>query len=183
VTQTNLITAYFRTHFSFSGDRTRTILRIQGKLDDGGVVYLNGVELARIGMPAAPVVIDHSTLAPRSVGDTDPEDAVQLYFPSALRSGDNVLAVSLHQANLTSSDTTLGLRLLALTQSPLAIASSLRISLANQNVTILWSPAVGTLQSLDNLTGAWQDVSPQPAVGGPYSVPASAASRFYRVRP
>jgi len=183
VTQTNLITAYFRIPFTFGGDPAHTVLRLHGKLDDGGVVYLNGVELTRIGMPAAPAVIEHTTFSLRSVGDTDAEDVVDLFNPAALHTGANVLAVSLHEANLTSSDLTIGLRAMALTQTAVASLPTLSIRHAAPNVVITWSPASGVLQFLDDFGGTWRDVDPHPASGGPYQVQASAAHRFYRLRP
>lgn len=183
VTQTNLITAYFRTRFSFGGNPATTILRLNGKLDDGGVIYLNGAELTRVGMAAPPTAIDHFTFATRSVGDTDPQDTLDFFYPPSLQRGQNVLAVSLHEANLTSSDFTMGLHALALTQSAVVSAPALTIRYANPNVIITWSPGNGVLQSSDAVAGSWLDVTPQPAAGGPYNVLPAAAHRFYRIRP
>jgi len=58
----------------------------------------------------------------------------------------------------------------------------LTISYSSPSITITWTPANGILQFKDSITGAWTDVSPQPAAGGPYTIAASAAHRFYSLR-
>ena len=103
---------YFRTHFMFDGDPTRTTLSAETVLDDGAVVYLNGRELFRLGMPAAPTPITATTTATRTVGDAVFE-TVLVGTDSGLRRGDNVLAVELHQATAQSSDVVWGMRLMA----------------------------------------------------------------------
>jgi hypothetical protein len=183
VTLTNLITAYFRTRFTFTGDPTKSILRLNGKLDDGGVIYLNGTELTRIGMAPPPAVIDHVTLATRTVNDTDAQDVLAFYFPASLRRGDNLLAVSLHQSTLASSDFTMGLRVAVSTQTPVPFAPALQLTRSGQDIVIRWAPATGVLQSANTLGAAWQDVTPQPPVGGPLTTTATGPSKFYRVRP
>jgi hypothetical protein len=52
------------------------------------------------------------------------------------------------------------------------------IDLGSGNVTLEWSGG-GTLQSADAVTGPWTDVA---NASSPYSAPASAARRFYRVK-
>ena len=96
----------------FDGDPTRTTLSAETVLDDGAVVYLNGRELFRLGMPAAPTPITATTTATRTVGDAVFE-TVLVGTDSGLRRGDNVLAVELHQATAQSSDVVWGMRLMA----------------------------------------------------------------------
>ncbi len=184
VTGTNLITAYFRTRFSFGGNPSTTILQLNGKYDDGAQVYLNGVELQRVGLPAAPAAIGHDTMAPRSVGDADGQDTAQFLFPAALRNGDNQLAVALHQNSLTSSDLTMGLRIVALTQTAVSLPGpTLTITREGANVRIRWTPAGGTLQFSDTFPSvpAWANQMTGQIVPGEYLIPASQAHRFYRV--
>ena len=181
VTMTNLITAYFRTHFTYSGGGAlnNTFLYLRGKFDDGGAVYLNGVEVWRIGLPAG---AGHSTLANRTVGDTDAQDAL-LAFSPALVVGDNVLAVEAHQVNLTSSDLTMGLSVDVVKSTGIQFNPTLSITEAGGSVTVTWGPAQGQLQYKDNLEDAsWTLVTPAPAAGGPYVVPVSQAHRFYSIK-
>ena len=82
-------------------------MKLTTLLDDGAVVYLNGQEVARIGMSDGPV--SFSTYADRSV-----EAAIEgpLYIPlSLLNAGDNVIAVEVHQSGAGSSDVVFGLSL------------------------------------------------------------------------
>ena len=188
VTLTNLITSYYRTHFTFSGTPGVTILRLNGKFDDGAIIYLNGAELERVRMAAAPAVITHTTLATATVNDTDAQDASEYIFPAALQAGDNVLAVELHQINLTSSDSTMGLRVVSVTRTSLTACPSptMSITLEGTHVRIKWAPAdCGQLQHKDNLSNAaWTPQGATDQVGpGEYLVPLSAATqRFYSVR-
>ena len=74
-------------------------LRLNVLYDDGVVVYLNGTEVRRANMPAGPVT--RATLAASS-GETE---LLSVRIPtSRLRAGENVLAVSVHNASLGSSD-------------------------------------------------------------------------------
>jgi hypothetical protein len=185
ITMTNLITAYFRTHFNFGGDPTNAILQSNGKFDDGAIVYLNGVELGRVGVPAAPAVVGHNTFASRTAGDGDAQDIVQFVFPPSLHNGDNVLAVALHQQALTSSDLTMGLRLVAQTRTPLTVAGPrMTITLEGANVRIKWTPANGQLQFTDVLNNAptWQDQTTGQVGPGEYVIPHSQLRRFYSLR-
>ncbi len=184
VTETNLITAYFRTRFFFGGNPATTILQLNGKYDDGAQVYLNGIELQRVGLPAAPTAIGHSTLAPRNVGDADGQDTAEFLFPTALRTGDNQLAIALHQNSLTSSDLTMGLRIVALSQSAVSQPGpTLTITREGANVRIRWTPSTGTLQFSDTFPSvpAWANQTAGEVVPGEYLIPASEAHRFYRV--
>jgi hypothetical protein len=185
VTMTNLITAYFRTHFFFGGNPATAILEATGKFDDGAIVYLNGAEIARVGVAAAPTVVGHNSFATRGVGDMDLQDTNRFIFPPSLRNGDNVLAVGLHQQSLTSSDLTMGLRVVALTRAPLTSAGP-RMTIVREgaNVRITWTPANGTLQYTDLLNSAptWQVQTTGQVGPGEYVIPHSQLRRFYSLR-
>jgi len=66
---------------------------IRLKVDDGAVVYVNGVEVARENMPSGP--IDRRTLASSNVR-TVSETTVAIPA-SALAEGANTIAVEVHQ--------------------------------------------------------------------------------------
>ena len=104
------ITYYFRHTFTSANAASVEALAIELLRDDGAVVYLNGTEIHRDNMPAGE--IDYQTRASAAVGGDD-ESA---YFPAklaadALRDGDNVLAVEVHQSSSTSSDVSFNLGL------------------------------------------------------------------------
>ncbi|MDP9847184.1 PQQ-binding-like beta-propeller repeat protein [Streptosporangium lutulentum] len=78
--------------------------------DDGAVVYLNGVEILRSNMPAGTVTAQ--TFASGTVGDADESAWYSTPVnPGLLRTGQNVLAVEVHQAAANSSDVSFDARL------------------------------------------------------------------------
>ncbi len=103
------ITYYFRTHFSLDAAPDKvTSLDLTLLIDDGAVIYLNGQEVYRLGMPAGAVKND--TRASRGVGDAVLEGPFQIPTDHLVQ-GDNVVAVEVHQTTPTSSDVVLGLKL------------------------------------------------------------------------
>ncbi|MFN0127611.1 MAG: hypothetical protein ACKV19_13100 [Verrucomicrobiales bacterium] len=97
------ITTYFRTRFEVPDPEKIQSLALPLQRDDGAVVYLNGIEIARDNLPAGE--ISYQTLASETVSDLDEKR----YFDhtattSALRPGTNVLAVEIHQKDARSSD-------------------------------------------------------------------------------
>jgi len=56
-------TYYFRTTFEFNGSKAGVSLTFSNYIDDGAVFYLNGTELRRLRMPAAPQIINNATAA------------------------------------------------------------------------------------------------------------------------
>lgn len=108
------ITTHFRRHFTVTGLSQITGLTMRIKRDDGAIVYLNGVEIARPNM-AAGSVYGYNSPGPNGVSGTDEETLFT--FPglplSSLMEGDNVIAVEVHQNAATSSDLSFDLELTA----------------------------------------------------------------------
>ena len=104
------ITTYFRHTFYVEDASNYSSLHLGLLRDDGAVVYLNGIEIARSNMPAGDV--DYLTPASNSVGGDD-ESAFYDFNVGAhlLSDGINVLAVEIHQVNGTSSDISFDLEL------------------------------------------------------------------------
>ena len=107
-------TYYFRTHFTFNGPLAGVTLSAKIMLDDGAIIYVNGVEATRVRMDAsADAFLLHS---PTNVSDAVVET---ITIPTtSLVVGDNVIAVSVHQnsavdqsAAAGSSDITWGMKL------------------------------------------------------------------------
>ncbi len=80
------------------------------RVDDGALVFLNGVEVVRSNLPAGDVTADTPALS--AIGGSS-ETAYDVWrVPTdALQEGDNVVAVEVHQAGPTSSDIVLDLGL------------------------------------------------------------------------
>ncbi len=101
---TKFITYYFRRSFNVSGASAVQQINLNILRDDGVVVYINGVEVARQNMPSG--AIDYLTNSASIVSGADETT----YFPSIvspasmLVEGTNVIAVELHQRDNASSD-------------------------------------------------------------------------------
>lgn len=94
-------TTYFRKKISITNASAYTYYTASVKRDDGVVVYVNGVEVYRNNMPTG--TIAYSTFAANA---TDNGTANQIFNikASAFISGNNVVAVEIHQNNKTTSD-------------------------------------------------------------------------------
>ena len=105
-------TTYFRTSFMLDADPAEIdSLTLRVRYDDGYVAYLNGVEVARGGMPTG--TITHHTLANTSNGSGGLYEQKNVNsHADKLVTGLNVLAVELHQIGGGSSDTFMDLELL-----------------------------------------------------------------------
>ncbi len=96
--------AYFRTTFNVTGTAELTGAFFEIMADDGAVVYLNGVEAARINFPLAPTPATHGqeALGPIDPGNNYvPLETLFVAVPfdrTLLREGANTLAVEVHQA-------------------------------------------------------------------------------------
>ena len=108
------ITTYFRHAFNVGDpaehgpDLLLSVLR-----DDGVVVYLNGLEVLRNGLPGG--VIGYDTLANQVIGFELEDRFIQTLVPASLLvAGTNVVAAEIHQASVTSSDISFDLSLTAL---------------------------------------------------------------------
>ena len=97
------ITYYFRTTFTNSVPINEARLLLSYFADDGAVVHLNGVELARSSLMPEGVVAD-STVALDAQGAEGVFEGPFELEPGPLRVGENVLAVEVHQNGGSSSD-------------------------------------------------------------------------------
>jgi hypothetical protein len=125
-TQSPFITNYyFRTHFTATSTGPTTMLITTNAVDDGSVVYLNGVEIFRANMPAG--AITATTFASTAPAEGWPPAGATVFIRTNLATnvvvGDNVLAVEVHQSAVGSSDEVFGMTLTAVPPSQIAITS------------------------------------------------------------
>ncbi len=94
-------TTWFRKSTNVADETKYDQLRVRLRRDDGAVVYLNGVEIARSNMPSG--TITATTYSSSTIND---ESIIYQYTVSVapLKTGTNVLAVEIHQSSGTSSD-------------------------------------------------------------------------------
>ncbi len=141
------ITTYFRHEFQLANPGVITSgLKLDLLRDDGAVVYLNGTEILRSGMPAG--TVSWNTLASSSIG----APAESTFYTTTLGSnllvaGRNVLAVEVHQGAVTSSDLSFDLRLYegqpAITRGPYVQMTG------PDRATVRWRTDVATTSRLD----------------------------------
>ncbi len=176
------ITYYFRTHFNCANP-TGASLVFTTYLDDGAVVYLNGAELTRLYMPAAPAVIQNNTLSSGyacSGGNATCPIPWTVPAPvTNLVAGDNVLAVEVHNYTAGSPDITFGTSL-SLAFS-FANPPQLQFNYSGQGLVLSWSRGGFTLQQASSVRGPWTDVA-GPVVSSPYTVTNLAAGAFFRLK-
>ncbi|MCW1970135.1 MAG: alkaline phosphatase family protein [Anaerolineae bacterium] len=97
------ITAYFRRTFVVTNAAEIGAAALQLRRDDGAVVYLNNIEVARSNMPAGAIAFN--TLASVVVGNDDEKAFNSVVIPvSSFVTGTNIIAVEVHQQSQTSSD-------------------------------------------------------------------------------
>lgn len=177
-------TVYFRVPFSFPGNPANAQLRLIGVVDDGLVAYINGQEAGRIRITNdAPVSFTaFATAASPEATEVHGMNEVVL-STSALVEGNNLLAVQLHQNNMTSSDVAFSIQLIgeiaefSETCPPLSIVRDA----GTGQVTISWTGGAGcTLQETDALAGASTVWVPSARLNGvPFTPPAG--NKFYRL--
>ncbi len=113
----NPVTSYFRKKFTLSGGANSSWSgRLQYVVDDGAVFYLNGVELTRYNVPSNATA---TTPATADVAFPMYSSYVQVP-PQLLQTGENILAVELHQATGGAGDALLGATL-DVTETPVTL--------------------------------------------------------------
>ena len=108
--QGNYATVYTRKVINYDGSMNISSLALEIDYDDGFVAYINGQEVARANMPVGQPSFD--TLATAATNPGDPVLFNLDGFVSLINNGDNVLAIEVHNASLSSSDLTFLPRLL-----------------------------------------------------------------------
>ncbi len=104
------ITTYFRNTVNIPNPATHGDFTLNVKRDDGVAVYVNGVEVYRNNLPAG--VLAHGTLASADASDDGNGIQTATIPVSAFVSGNNVIAVEMHQILASSSDLSFDLQLL-----------------------------------------------------------------------
>ncbi|HEX5177256.1 MAG TPA: hypothetical protein VFV83_09520, partial [Chthoniobacteraceae bacterium] len=107
------VTTYFRRTFNVADARRYRSLIVRLLRDDGAVVWLNGVEVARSNLPQT------GAIEPQTGAVSDLSGAAENAFVTyptdarALRNGTNVLAIEVHQFGTSSDDLSFDLELTA----------------------------------------------------------------------
>ncbi|MEY3397408.1 MAG: Inner spore coat protein, partial [Bacteroidota bacterium] len=122
------ITTYFRKTFEYTGDDSYPVSCILNvRRDDGVVVYHNGTEIARSNMPGGDV--NYLTTAIEAIGGDGETALTEFLVELPLVTGNNVIAVEIHQQSGTSSDISFDASLSMLTPSDVIISTDTTINL------------------------------------------------------
>ena len=147
---------YFRTHFNFTNPTVGVMLTFSNYLDDGAAFYLNGVEIHRAFLP--PGTLLNSTLA-TGYNCLDTGDATCPYafnisgnLISNLVTGDNVLAVEVHNYTARSPDITFGTALFYTLPVPTNLPpflGDLAAAATESTATITWTTLTGASSQVE----------------------------------
>ena len=112
-TANQLITYYFRKEFEFDRDPIGSLISINAILDDGARFWINGQEVGRVRLPAAPADIGWKTVATNIPISQEKAllPVVSVDGSGLLVEGKNMIAVDLHNGSAASSDRVMGLNL------------------------------------------------------------------------
>lgn len=141
------ITTYFRTYVYIADPNQFTALIMNLIRDDGVVVYINGVEALREGMPGGPIYYetyaDHRLLYPE-----ESEAISRVLSPGLFFGGYNLIAVEIHQYEAASPDMSFDLELIgntgggggapAVTRGPYLQAGT------SSNLVVRWRTSVAS---------------------------------------
>ncbi len=106
------ISLYVRKSFTIPNINNIISIVLHVDFDDAFVAYINGIEVARenIGTPGIPPAFNETSITytePLIVNGNDPYRFSISDFQSFLNTGENVLAIQVHNTNISSSDLSL----------------------------------------------------------------------------
>jgi subtilisin-like proprotein convertase family protein len=185
VLSTGPITHYFRTDFRFESQPGLFTFISSNYIDDGMVVYVNGVEAFRYNMPGGPIGFGTLAVAANPAGEGNP---VVINIPGNLfRRGRNVIAVEVHQNSTPTSDVVFGMHLIpvpAFTNGPVTAVGRIRLESVYTNTfaaaSDVWrvqtvtfvARSTNTVLQFDGVTtGVWLDHIQMRDTGRKYYFP------------
>ncbi|MEJ7625933.1 MAG: alkaline phosphatase D family protein [Ferruginibacter sp.] len=176
ITCAKYTTTYFRKKITINNLATFSGFTLNIKRDDGAVVYVNGVEVFRTNMPAG--AITYSTYAPALITEGAEEEIVitsPTIASSFFVSGENTIAVEIHQNNDFSSDIGFDLQIIGI---PSVAANEViyLLSGAIQSTSAKVNAKVSATSSLIRLAVSTSPTLTSPMYG-PYAT-ADAANNF-----
>ena len=172
---TDYTTAFFRTHFVNPGSGANATMSIRTTVDDGLVLYLNGVEIFRSNVVATATRTSYGGGVAGDIG-TAYQGPFQ-FDVSNLTPGDNVLAAILYQADATSSDWVFGVEVNILvtnvSSGPISFIQQPQSLTINEGQNAFFSVTVDGGQPI---TYQWQK-----STGGPFGDIPGATGAGYTI--
>jgi hypothetical protein len=151
---TDYTTAFFRTHFSNPGSGSNARFNIRTTVDDGLILFLNGIEVFRSNVLAGVTRTDYGG---GTAGDIGGVYQGPFEFDVTNLTGDNVLAAILYQANATSSDWAFGVEVTVVvtnvSSGPIMFVQQPQPLMINEGQTAAFS---ATVEGGQPITFQWQ---------------------------
>jgi hypothetical protein len=179
-------TYYFRSPFQLTSTQSLALTALLA-IDDGAVIYLNGEEAYRVGMPTGDV--SYITPATRTIGNAILEGPVSLPVTNLLI-GKNMIAVEVHQSAIDSSDVVFDLSLSAqlIQQVPLELVDPQQAPNGDFAFNLVGTPGAKVQIEVSinlEIWVPWSDVVLPPSGVVRVSEPNGTivGPRFYRAKP
>ncbi|HNU89698.1 MAG TPA: metallophosphoesterase family protein, partial [Ferruginibacter sp.] len=135
-------TLYFRKTINIANPAIYAGFRIRAKFDDGIVIWVNGVEAFRNNIAANPA---YATLATAAIANNGADIYTAIISSAMFNSGNNIIAVEIHQNSLTSSDLFFDMELTGLTSITAALSRGPYLQMGNQtSIAFRWRTDVPT---------------------------------------
>jgi hypothetical protein len=171
---------YFRKRFTVADPAQIASLTFRIRRDDAAVVWLNNDASPTLVSADStfnpPYTYDATTIAANNVpNSTNTANYLTASIPVAkLVTGQNILAIQLHQTSLTSSDIVLDCELVATFNVPL----QLNLTNAGGQPVLYWFDSAALLEE----TGDFSTWTPVPAGLSPFPFLPAAPKLFFRLR-
>lgn len=178
----NTIAFYFRQEFAVQNPAVFTNLAMTLLRDDGGVVYLNGIEVYRSPtLPPSPALIDSRSLANAlSASDAPPDNTVDRanLSPTLLVAGRNLVAAEIHQHRNDSSDISFDWSLIGEPVPPVP-PHPLYYGRFSGLDLLVWEDSTFVLETTDEVAGTWTRVA---GAMSPWGFSPTNTRAFFRLR-
>ena len=172
VSSNRQVTTYFRHTFNIANPAQYGGLSMRLRRDDAGVVYVNGTEAYR-----SPNLPQTGSISYTNFATSNGENTIDTATLSAslLQPGVNVIAVEIHQGDLTSSDLSFDFELLG---QPPSAAVRVEIGRFGNAAALFWRDNTYRLQQSSELSPTNWNTLPGSS---PLPVAPAEAQRFYRL--
>ena len=136
-------TMYFRKILTITNPSMYTTFRINAKFDDAIVVWVNGQEAYRNNIAANPA---YASFATGSISNNNGATPLSGSINTSLFvAGDNIIAVEIHQVNVSSSDLFFDMELIGLSGSGATVVRNPYLQMGTSNaVTLRWNTDMAT---------------------------------------
>lgn len=173
VSSNRQVTTYFRHTFTVANPALLGSLSMRLRRDDAGVVHINGTEAYR-----SPNLPQTGSISYTNFATSNGENTIDTATlpASLLQAGLNVVAVEIHQGDVTSSDLSFDFELIG---QPLSSSVRIEISRFGNTAALFWRDSAYRLQQSSDLgtPAAWTNMSGS----SPVPVTPAEAQRFFRL--